>query len=91
MGKPKRTTNTRAATPTPTKKIFKNDKNSKIMKTKGIKLHIKNKKIKQNKKSIKEEEESEDDNIMTNNNFKEEVFGKLDVLKMERNIEDIKM
>lgn len=32
-----------------------------------------------------------DNNNMTNTAFKEKLFGKLDVLEMERNIEDIKM
>ena len=114
MGKVKRTTNTRASTPTPTKLIFENNKKSKQMKTKGKKLSIKNRMNKINKISIKEKlEVEEDDEIISINennkdnnnnnnndidndnmivdNFKEEVFGKLDVLKMERNIEDIKM
>ena len=103
MGKPRGTSNTRASTPTPSKQLFKKKTKGKIMKTKGKKLPIKNKIMKKNKNSIKEELEeneeldvTEDDDIkdndnMNNDNFKEEVFGKLDFLEMERNIEDIKM
>ena len=106
MGKPKGTSNTRASTPTPSKQLFKKKTKGKIMKTKGKKLPIKNKIMKINRNSIKEELEeleeneeldvAEDDDIkdndnMNNDNFKEEVFGKLNFLEMERNIEDIKM
>tara|TARA_Y100000389_G_C17224802_1_gene395103 strand:+ start:415 stop:660 length:246 start_codon:yes stop_codon:yes gene_type:complete len=81
MGKPKRTTNSRVSYPTPGKELFKKTK-SKIMKTKGKKLLIRNKKKKMN---------INDNDNMTNTAFKEEVFGKLDFLEMEQNIEDIKM
>ena len=82
MGKPKITTNTRASSPTPSKELLKTKTIGKIMKTKGKKLTIINKKMKIN---------INDNNNMTNTDFKEALFSKLGVLEIERNIEDIKM
>lgn len=40
---------------------------------------------------VTEDDDIKDNNNMTNIAFKEKLFGKLDFLEMERNIEDIKM
>ena len=40
---------------------------------------------------VTEDDDIKDNDNMNNDNFKEEVFGKLNFLEMERNIEDIKM
>jgi hypothetical protein len=65
MGKPKRTSNTRASSPISCKELFKSKSKDKVMKSKGKKLMIE-KRVKKNKYSIKKNKEENEEELEVN-------------------------